>query len=68
MSLLALGARKVSPVFATALVFRGTGFFERDGDRLLPTLHFAALPARTAFELAVLELMHDAARGLALSR
>src|SRR5262245_4301307 len=66
--LLALGFREVALVLGLALVFRRAGFLERDGDGLLPAFDLAALPFRTALELAMRELVHDAAQRLALAR
>src|SRR5262249_37576088 len=65
--LLALGSRQVAPVLGFALVFRRTGFLERDGNGLAAALDLAAVSAGAALELAVLELVHDATGGLALS-
>src|SRR5262245_16903909 len=53
-------------VFGLALVFRRTGFAQGDCDGLTAARHLAASPARPALELAVLELMHDTTRRLAL--
>jgi hypothetical protein len=40
---LALGLRKISLVGLAALILRGAGLLERDGDRLAPVLDLAAL-------------------------
>src|SRR5579859_3022939 len=54
---------QVAAVFLRALVFRGAGLAQADRDRLLAVLHLAAA---AAFQLAVLELVHDARHGLPL--
>src|SRR5262249_11069704 len=58
---------EIASVLALALVFRRAGFPERDGDRLAAAPDLAAAPPSSALELAVLELVHHAARGPALS-
>src|SRR4029079_6438506 len=63
---LGLAAREVAAVLCLAFVLGRTGLLERDGDRLAPALHLAALAARPALQLAVRVFVHDAAHGLAL--
>src|SRR5262245_13729963 len=63
---LALRAREVAAIVALALIFRVSRLLQRDGDRLLAAPDLAALSARPALQLAVLELVHDASGGLAL--
>src|SRR6185436_5778065 len=63
---LVLGPGEIAPVLLRALVLRLAGFLERDRDRLLAALDLAALSTGPALQLAVLELVHDAAGGLAL--
>src|SRR5262249_3430657 len=65
---LALRSGKVAPVLGLAVVFRGAGFAEGDGNCLPAAFHLAASAAATALQLPVLELVHDAASGLALAR
>src|SRR5581483_8394318 len=64
MRFLALVAGRVLPVFARAVVFRIAGFLQRDRDGLPAALHLAAA---AALQLAMLEFVHDAARGLTLA-
>jgi hypothetical protein len=55
-----LGAVQVALVATLAFVLGIAGFLQGDRDRLLAALDRAALAARTAFQLAVLELVHHA--------
>src|SRR5262249_16310009 len=50
-----------------ALVSRGAGFAERNGDGLSAALDLAPSSAATTFELAMLELMHHTSGRLPLS-
>jgi len=59
---------KISFVLPFALVLGGAGLFQRYGDGLTAALDLAALAAGSAFEFAVLELVHDAASRLSLTR
>src|SRR5262249_17490140 len=63
---LALAAREVALVLALAFVLGGAGLLERNRDGLARVLHLARLAARSAFQLAMLVLVHDAAHRLAL--
>jgi hypothetical protein len=49
-------------------VFRGTGFFERDGDSLSAASDLAAFAAAAALELAVFEFVHHTAGDPLLTR
>src|SRR6266436_2466303 len=63
---LALRFGKTALLLRLGVVFRGSGLVQRDGDGLLAALHLAALAPATALQLAMLELMHDAAFRLPL--
>src|SRR5215472_527250 len=58
---LALGAPQVAAVTAGAVVFRGPGFPQGDGNGLPAALDLAAPATAPTLQLAVLELMHDPA-------
>src|SRR5262249_6499743 len=55
------------PPFGRAVVFGCTRLVERDRNRLFAALHPAAFAAATAFQLAMLVFVHDAAGGLSLA-
>src|SRR5271155_1644189 len=57
----------ISRIFVPAFVPRSAGLLECDSDRLATTLDLSAFSAAATLELAVFELVHDAARGLALT-
>src|SRR5690349_20531104 len=65
--LLALGLGEVAGVLALARIFRRARFLERDGNGLAAALDAPAPATAAPLELAMLELVHDAAGGLALS-
>jgi hypothetical protein len=64
---LGLGSAYAPPVFALALIPRGTSFAQGDCDGLPTALHSTALALRPAAQFAVFELVHDTAGGLSLS-
>jgi hypothetical protein len=55
---LAPGSGQIAPVLAFARAFRSARLAQSDRDRLPAALNLAALPSASAFQLAVLELMH----------
>src|SRR5436305_539787 len=65
---LGFGASEVLLVFGLALVLGSARFLERDRNRLTPALHLAAPSFRTAFQLGMLEFVHDSSGRLSLSR
>src|SRR5258707_8631452 len=67
LCLLALGFGEAAPSRGSAVVFRRSRFTHGDGDGLLAALDLAALAARSAFELAMFEFMHDASRRFPLA-
>lgn len=65
---LALALGEILLVVGIALVLRGSGFVQRDGDRLLAGLNLPAFAMRAAFQFAMLVFVHDAANRLSLAR
>src|SRR4029077_16054495 len=64
---LAFGFAEISFVFPFAFVLGGTRLFQRNGDGLTAALVLASLAAASAFEFAVLELVHNATGGFSLT-
>src|SRR4051794_19942902 len=64
---LAFGFSEIFFVFSFAFILGGTSLFQSNGNGLAAVLDLAALATASAFELTVLELVHDATGGFSLT-